>query len=139
MKRKTVVSAPALPARNEMASSERKLFHWALKPKVRVTDSFPLHPLDGFRTCFYVTVHVQTVYSLGCMFDVKPYQLFITCNTHTRKDPKGFTTKALMVFLHDLKLVTLTLHLVIQLLWHNWYFCLSLSFSPFSQLGDSIG
>ena len=44
-----------------------------------------------------------------------------------------------MVFLHDLKLATLTLHLVIQLLWHNWYFCLSLSFSPFSQLGDSTG
>jgi hypothetical protein len=72
MKRKTVVSA--LPARNEMASSERKLLHWALKPKVRVTDSFTLHPLDGFRTCLYVTVHVQTVDSLNYMFDVKPYQ-----------------------------------------------------------------
>ena len=91
------------PLQDGMANSERKLFHThrALEPKVRTMERWSPDPLDGSTTCRYVSVHVQTVDSLNYIFDVKLHQYLNTCNTLTRKEPKGFTTKALVVFLHD--------------------------------------
>ena len=85
-----------------MANSERQLFYtegtWAKSPDHgrRSPD-----PLDDSTTCLYLSVHVQIVDSSCYIFDVKLHQYFFTCNTLTRKEPKGFTTKALVVFLHD--------------------------------------
>jgi hypothetical protein len=39
------------PCIKTMASSKRRLFQWALEPKVRVMDRFSPDPLDGSKTC----------------------------------------------------------------------------------------
>jgi hypothetical protein len=62
------------------------------EPKVRIMERSSPDPLDGSTTCLYVSVHVHTVDSLNYIFDVKLHQYLITCNTLTRKEPKGFTT-----------------------------------------------
>ena len=107
--------------------------HRALERKVRIMERWSPDPLDGSKTCLYVSVHVQTVDSLNYIFDVKLHQYLITCNTLTRKEPKGFTTKALVVFLHDWSCDTYPSSGDTST-WYKWYMCLNLFFSPSQAL-----
>ena len=98
--------------------------HRALERKVRIMERWSPDPLDGSKTCLYVSVHVQTVDSLNYIFDVKLHQYLITCNTLTRKEPKGCMIEVGDTYPSSGDTST----------WHNWYICLSLFFSPSQAL-----
>ena len=100
--------------------------HRALEPKVRIMGKWSSDPPDSSTTCLSPCTN--------CRF----LALHLWCKTVQRRSQR----------LHNQGIDGVSTWLDAgdtnpsfgdTSTWHNWYICLSSFFSPFSQLGDSIG